>query len=902
MGITLYEHNRVAYESALAMLSETGKAAVIHPTGTGKSFIGFKLCEDNPDKTVLWLSPSEYIFQTQLQNLKATGGEEPENAVFITYAKLMNMGDEALGEIKPDFMILDEFHRAGAEQWGAGVKRLIGLYPDVPLLGLSATNIRYLDNRRDMAEELFDGNIASEMTLGEAIVRGILNPPKYVLSVYSYQKDLERYERRVKTARQKAVRDAAEKYLEALRRALDKADGLDAVFDRNMTDRTGKYIVFCANKEQMDEMMKQSLSWFSRVDKAPRVYSVYAEDPLADRAFCDFKADTDASHLRLLYCINALNEGIHVEDISGVILLRPTVSPIIYKQQIGRALSAGKAKEPVIFDIVNNIAGLYSIDAIEQEMQDVIRYYRYLGEEGFVVNERFRLIDEVRDCRRLFDELETALLASWDLMYAEAARYYKTHGDLLPPQSYITESGCRLGQWIVTQRLNYRACAGRGGRGLTSARIEKLEKIGMRWQTLRERQWDEGYALAQAYHAQYGDLRPRSGMGGKLRHWLENQRSKQREGLLSDGQFKMLDKIGMVWEFEDVWERRFAAAKAYYEANGNLDIPVSYLTGEGQPLGAWYRDMRDRYEAGTLPLERQKMLESIGADWESVQQRNWMRYYDRAKRYYEEHGDLDLPVAYVTPDGVNLGSWLSGQRYRFQKGRLSEERIRLLSEIGMSWQRFAGKWDAAYEFAAAYYREHGDLDIPFAYKTQDGLALGVWLANQRGKFAAGKLKPGQIKRLNALHIVWEPANSAWQCGFDHAEAYYGAHGDLNVPSGYRSEDGYKLGSWISNQRTRRKNGRMTDEQQKRLETIGMQWDRQSSRWQTGYEHAREYFVRHGGLDVPSKYVCEDGYTLSNWLIAQQKAYRDGKLPGERKAKLDEIGMDRLFASKQKNTA
>ena len=250
MSVALYDHNRIAYESAVSMLAETGKAAVVHPTGTGKSFFGFKLCEDNPDKTVLWLSPSEYIFKTQLENLKAAGGKEPENIRFLTYAKLMNMSEEEIAAIHPGLAVWDEYHRAGARMWQLGVQRFLKLFPDVPVLGLTATAIRYLDDQRDMSEELFDGNVASEMTLGEAIVRGILNPSKYVLSVFAYQKDLERYQNRVRKAKSKAVRDAAEKYLEALRRALDKADGLDVIFDKHMTDRTGKYIVFCANKEQ----------------------------------------------------------------------------------------------------------------------------------------------------------------------------------------------------------------------------------------------------------------------------------------------------------------------------------------------------------------------------------------------------------------------------------------------------------------------------------------------------------------------------------------------------------------------------------------------------------------------------------------------------------------------------
>ena len=189
------------------MLEEEGKAAVIHPTGTGKSFIGFKLCEEFYDKTICWLSPSEYIYRTQVENLIATGAEEPQNIRFYTYAKLMFMTREELDEIEPDYIVLDEFHRCGAKMWGQGVQNLLDAYPGAPVLGLSATAIRYLDNQRDMSDELFGGNIASEMTLGEAIVRGILNPPKYVLSVYSYQKDLEKYQRRVRRAKSKAVRD-----------------------------------------------------------------------------------------------------------------------------------------------------------------------------------------------------------------------------------------------------------------------------------------------------------------------------------------------------------------------------------------------------------------------------------------------------------------------------------------------------------------------------------------------------------------------------------------------------------------------------------------------------------------------------------------------------------------------
>ena len=266
MGVLLFKHNQIAYEKVCSMLRETGKAAVVHPTGTGKSFIAFKLCEENADKKICWLSPSEYIYETQVENLKETGADVPDNIIFYTYSKLMFMSSSEIEGINPDCIILDEFHRCGAQMWGHGVEKLISTFPKAKLLGLSATHIRYLDNQRNMADELFDGNIASEMSLGDAIVRGILNAPKYVLSVFSYQKDLDKYKYRVEHSKNKVVRDRATEYLEALRRALEKADGLDVIFEKHMTDRHGKYIVFCSNVDHLHEMMGLAPEWFAKVD------------------------------------------------------------------------------------------------------------------------------------------------------------------------------------------------------------------------------------------------------------------------------------------------------------------------------------------------------------------------------------------------------------------------------------------------------------------------------------------------------------------------------------------------------------------------------------------------------------------------------------------------------------
>ena len=828
MAIELYEHNQQAYNAAVAMLSSTGKAAIIHPTGTGKSFIGFKLCEDNPDKKFLWLSPSEYIFKTQIEALKNASGYEPENIDFFTYAKLMNLSEVDISEIKPDFIILDEFHRCGAARWQDGIQRLLNAYPDSPVLGLSATNVRYLDNQRDMADELFDGFIASEMTLGEAIVRGILNPPKYVLSIYSYQKDLEKYERRVKLAKNKAVRDAAERYLEALRRALEKAEGLDKIFRKHMTDPHGKYIVFCANAEHMRSMMEESSIWFSQVDKQFHAYSVYSDDPEASQSFADFKAD-DSGHLRLLFCIDALNEGIHVDDVAGVILLRPTVSPIIYKQQIGRALSASSTKNPVIFDIVNNFESLYSIGSIEEEMRAAITYYNYFGDGNEIVTENFRIFDEVEDCRKLFNELEEALSASWDKMYACARAYFEEHGDLDMPTKYKTSDGYSLGGWLRTQRL---VRAGKANGRLTDSQIERLDRIGMRWESVNDVSWQRHYDACRAYRDEQRDLNVSGDYvanGITLGRWIKSVRNYRRYGIKSNyftpEREKLLDDLGMVWDQPDyLWNRNYEAAKCYFARFGDLNVPAGHVEN-GVKLYNWLADLRKKYGAGALTDEQIEQMNALGMRWQSKNDIAWENGFNHAKAYADKFGTADAPLNYVCDDGYKLGVWLSKCREKYTKGTLTDYQIKQLESINIVWNKSRkNDWDECFERAQAYYKEHGNLNVPPSY-VADGVWLNKWLNEQKlilqGKREGKTLTEVQKAKLASIGLTAEePRDIRWQQRYAELKHYYDTHGNSHIPTDYTDSSGQNLYVWLTNQKQSAKSGRMSDDRKQKLRSVG----------------------------------------------------------------------------------
>ena len=614
-GIKLFEHNETAYISAIRMLTETGKAAVIHPTGTGKSFIAFKLCYDNADKKICWLSPGEYIFKTQCENLAAAGSAVPRNIAFFTYAKLMLMTDAELEEIKPDYIILDEFHRCGAEMWGQGVKRLFNLYSDTPILGLTATNIRYLDNRRDMADEL------------------------------------------------------------------------DKVFAKHMPKRDGKYIVFCASFDHMNEMADKAKEWFAKVDTEPHIYKAYSNDPAASKAFSAFKADV-SKHLKLLYSIDMLNEGINVDDIDGVILLRPTVSPIIYKQQIGRALSAGKKSNPVIFDIVLNIENLYSIGAVEEEMQIATAYYRSLGEESSIVNDSFSIYDEVKDCRELFSRLNDVLTVSWQTMFEQAKKYYSENGDLEVPARFITNDGYSLGHWIYNQRAVRK---GQQTGNLSEEQIEKLNSIVMRWDLYTDYSWEKNFNAAKDYYEKNGHLDVPSRFvtrdGLPLGAWLSSLRTWESSGIhpkyLSAERKKQLESIGMIWSKLDYyWEQNFSEALRYYRKNGDLLVPSNFVTDNGVRLGSWIFRQRKLHSGsckGTpLTAEQTARLNSIGMVWEPEDPR--LMSFNHVKGYYKEHGNINISQSTVV-NGVWLGKWIAEQKKRLKSGKHSDKQREYLNKL-----------------------------------------------------------------------------------------------------------------------------------------------------------------------------------------------------------------------------
>ena len=881
--LKLYEHNRVAYEKAKTYLERYGKACVIHPTGTGKSYIGFALVEDNPYKKFLWLSPSSYIYKTQIESLKREQDISFSNVVFHTYSWLLK-NTEAIEGLNPDFIILDEFHRTGAKKWKNGIEALLRAYPKVRILGLTATNIRYLDCRRDMAKEIFDNRIASEMSLTEAMARRILPVPKYIISVYSYKEKIDYYEKRLSSTRNKYKKAEGIAILEKLKSRLDDAAGMENVFAKHIKNRTGKYIVFCSGTEHMFEMMTQVPLWFSYIDRRPRIYCVCHAKRHSERDFEQFVND-NSPHLKLLFAIDMVNEGIHVAGVDGVILLRKTISPIIYKQQIGRALATGRMGKPIIFDMVNNFDSLCNISALKEEYESMFAMKKMLSLDDDNRYE-FEIVDELRDCRELLHTLRINLGSTWEEYYQSLCLYKAKYGTAYVPKRYVDPQGIYLGRWFVKQRSLYRHG------NLENWQIDLLEDLGVSWEEEIHARFENRFGELLEYKRKYGNVNVPGGYvtqdGIALGEWCCRIRVDYRKDRLAQDKIKRFETIGFEWNpLKQYWNEGYSHAVEYYNRYGNLEVAKKYICEDGYKLGYWInrqRSIRSGKSRGILGEDRIIKLDSIGMIWEYDEKEKFMEYVNAYVKYREEHGS-QIFSNYRSPKGLALGQWVFRMKKEYSEGRILDYKIKELDNIEFDWNEPLGIWYQQYEKAKEYYEKNGNLTISKAYVKQFGSGLAQWITSQRREYKKadhGKLTDEQIKLLESIGMVLIPKHeSDWEKGYEELCVYVKKYGDTLVPIDYVTETGYRLGKWVGHARYNYRMEKLNEERIEALNKINMCWDNIETRkaelhWNMMYKEAEAYYKQHGNLNVPNGYVTESGLKLYTWLM-QQRRIRKGKV-------------------------
>ena len=491
MSISLKPHNVETYKKVTDKLKESNKVAVIHPTGTGKMYIALKLLEENKGKKAIYVAPSNPILHDVKKNIFAEGMTMSDfpNLKRITYQKLARLTDEEIQELDADIIILDEFHHCGAPEWGKGVERLLQRNEGANVLGLSATPLRYTDGLRDMADELFENNIASEMTLEEAIESGILPEASYVSALYGYDKELEGMQTNIDKIKDENKRQEAQELLNSLRNKLDEnTQNLPELFSEHMQNKRGKYIVFCRNIEDMNEKMEQAQKMFGGVNSNITIRGISSKIKESDKILTEFEKDNEEGTLKLLYAVDMLNEGYHIKDLDGVIMMRPTFSPTIYTQQLGRALTVGGDKIPVVLDLVNNFDSCKIIEDFAEKMRE----YKENEETERAKNHRksrFSIFDttkEFREIAKKITELSKRSKVTLEQKIEIFEEFMKTGEELV---GNTTFEGYPIGQWAIQIRSSLNRMNNvkddRGKINPTKEQLEQLESMG-----ILERQFD----------------------------------------------------------------------------------------------------------------------------------------------------------------------------------------------------------------------------------------------------------------------------------------------------------------------------------------------------------------------------------------------------------------------------
>lgn len=911
MSMTLNPVNEAAFQKAVQSLETLNRAAVFHPTGTGKSCIAWKVVEAHPQTTFFWLvAGAQRLALRQAELTRYNGGTLPGNVRFCDCEKLAAATPEQwvrLGEQKPGCVVLDCYHELSAVCWAQSVQKLLRMCPQAKVLGLGVPNGAPVCAA---AQELFADCIVSHMTVAEAMAAGTMPVPSaYAALLWPQEEELATLRARIKNLCMPKGDTSLRVQYEELSWSLRQVENLTVLLPRLLSDTSGHYLVLFESAAYQEKLGTELEQLLRTVDSAVRFYAA-DHACFADSAAVEtFLSDT-APGPKVLLCVNAPGVQQPLEGLAGVILVRQSSLMSTFKQMLCRALVAAGSRSVPVFDLVAQFEGLGNGRTLQRDCTEAMT-------RAGSKTPGFRQERPMQQTYRLYGKLRREMEARWEVLCQAAADAAVKEGTLELPRSYTIHSGVPVGKWLELQR---QVQAGQRPGRLTVEQAAKLEKLGIRWNHRLEAAWEKGFASAQKYRTEHGDLlvpvRYRDKNDFALGEWIVYNRQRYLGGNLTQNRIERLEAIGMVWSTSnDLWEQNYAAATQYYLEHGDLEVPIKYETPSGFGLGVWLGAQRAAHKAGELPQEQLERLDALGMDWTNRNDRKWMSLYDVAAAYYHEHGNLNVPSEYVTPDGVLLGKWVARQRYAYlnpdrSSARVTPERKALLDKLGMVWEKY-DPWQERYDLALAYKTEHGDLEIPSVYKTADGVWLGSWVSRQRQALNSGSsaLSSERRKLLRTLfkgerrpsdpaadHGTVREAN--WERNFRSAARYARKYKHLLVPASYVDSDGVRLGVWISNLRAARKNRpdsyQVTPAHIKKLNSIGMVWDARDAKWGTAYQQAKAYYKAHGNLHAAANYKSDEtGFCLGDWLrrMREWDTTHDPKLTPERRAMLDKIGME-----------
>ena len=599
--------------------------------------------------------------------------------------------------------------------------------------------------------------------------------------------------------------------------------------------------------------------------------------------------------VRLQQCVGRVLRN-HSEKVDALVIAPPVVQhdngSLIEDEELSRLLEELALSDPMFQACLG-----------ESELKNTGRVGVLANDggntEGQTVEQVARVL-QVSLFPHVLDPIHNNCRGSWERRFAALEAYIKEHASVLVPASYTTSKGFGLGRWVATQRQ-----AERRGR-LGQEKKHRLEQVGFVWR-LRQRHyrhtWQQSFQNLLAYKKEHGNvlvpLNHKTSDGFALGKWVSRQRTLEIFGTLGQDKKHRLEQVGFVWDMrytQHTWEQSFQKLLAYKKEHGNVMVPYAYKTSDRFGLGRWGTAQRRMQKLGTLGQDKKHRLEQVGFVWDMRDTRHiWEQSFQKLLAYKKERGNVMVPQRYETSDGFALGWWVTTQRRVEKLGRLSQDRKHRLEQTGFVWdmRNTLHTWEQSFQKLLDYKKEHGNVMVPYAYKTSDRFGLGRWGTAQRRMQKLGRLSQDKKHRLERAGFAWDTRDTqhSWEQSFQKLLAYKKERGNVMVPQRYKTSDRFGLGRWVTNQRRMQKLGRLSQDKKHRLEQVGFAWDMRDTQhtWEESFHNLLAYKKEHGNVMVPYAYKTSDRFGLGRWLANQRRVEKLGRLSQDKKHRLEQVG-------------
>ena len=488
---------------------------------------------------------------------------------------------------------------------------------------------------------------------------------------------------------------------------------------------------------------------------------------------------------------------------------------------------------------------LHVVEALTDSYETGVAHLRsYVAREGhasvpqeFVTDDGFKLGRWAAKRRedRTIGRLTSAKVAEldalgmvWDLRdanyragLAHLRSYIAREGHAKVPQTQVTDDGFRLGSWVNKRRGERTAGA------LTPVRVAELDALGMVWDP-RDANYRAGLAHLRSFTAREGHANVLRNHvvddGFTLGAWVHTHRGDRTAGALTPAKVAELDALGMVWDPRDAnYRAGLAHLRSYIAREGHADVSQSHVADDGFTLGAWVDARRNDRRIGRLTPVRVAELDALGMVWDPFDA-NYRAGVDHLRAFTAREGHANVLYSHVTDDGFTLGTWVNTRRGERRAGTLTPVRVAELDALGMVWDPRDARYRVGVAHLRAFTAREGHANVPKSYVADDGFTLGKWVNTRRRDYKAGTLTPGRVAELDALGMVWDTRDGNYRAGVDHLRAYTAAEGHAKVPDSHVTDDGFKIGAWVSRRRGERKVGTLTAVKIAELDALGMVWD------------------------------------------------------------------------------